>query len=33
MALMAQWHCAGLENQFPYGSPGSIPGQGVIKKS
>lgn len=27
---MAQWYCAGLENQFPSGYPGSIPGVGVF---
>ena len=27
---MAQWHCASLENSFPQGYPGSIPGPGVF---
>ncbi len=27
---MAQWYCAGLENRFPRGFPGSIPGLGVF---
>ncbi len=27
---MAQWYCAGLENRFPHGYPGSIPGLGVL---
>ena len=30
LARMAQWNCASLENSFPQGSPGSIPGSGVI---
>lgn len=29
---MAQWYCAGLENQFPSGYPGSIPGVGVLEE-
>ena len=28
---MAQWNCAGLENPFPQGFPGSIPGSGVTR--
>ena|SRR3989338_2090172 len=30
-ARMAQWNCASLENSFPQGSSGSIPGSGVSR--
>ena len=31
-ARVAQWYCVSLENLFPQGSPGSIPGPGGSKK-
>ena len=30
---MAQWYCVGLENRFPYGFPGSIPGSDVYMET